>query len=101
MFMEQRAVDAAAADRLEQREQAAEDHRRIDARVDRGAGRGAQELRYECVETLSRPRRQLKVACALPHARERLDESDGSAVAGRGERCALRVFGNGIEPDRG
>ena len=97
---EQRQVDAAPADRLEQREQACEYRFGLDGRRG-GRGRGgAQELRHERVEALPRQGRQLQIARALPHAGERLDQGNGRAVASGGERGALCISRGGVEPDR-
>ena len=62
MLDEQRQVDAASADRFQQREQAAEHDLRLGAGRRCRHRRGTQELRQECVEALARARRQLQVA---------------------------------------
>src|SRR6266508_6273780 len=100
MLEQQRQIDAAAADRLEQREQASEYRLRLACRRGRRGRGSAQELRQERVEALPRQGRQLQVSRTLPHAGERLDQGDGRAVASGGERGALGVSGAWIEPGR-
>ena len=77
MLGQQREIDAAPADRLEQREQTSEYRFGLDGRRSRRGGGGAQELRQKRVEALPRQGRQLQITRALPHAGERLDQLDG------------------------
>src|SRR5438094_86138 len=95
MLGEQREVNAAATDGLEQVERSREDRLRI-----RGVRCDTQKIRYQGIEALAREDRELQVASAFAHAAKRGEQIPGRRVAGSRQRCLLRVRANRIEPDR-